>query len=322
MPLARVSFKFLLFTLLTSLISCNVVNKYSRYPGISYIGSVGNPPADTLVWSPHNTNVILINANRLGYGTAQVYLLDIATKRKTVLSETDYGEIWATSWFPDGKQVVLTVAEATRGFSQPGLWAVNTEDLSTEFVLDKYGYAFLMPDEKFLGLLSVELATINSPRQVSFSLIDIQNKEEKTVYANDAAITFLGASLSLDGQKLVFSLNFRNGDANDLFILDVNSGKVTQLTHNGGSTFPAWSPRTSIIAYQQTLVDSGGKRKTTLHLINADGTCDLEIPYLEDVLSPTWSPDGTQIAFIGEDGIYVIDLDLLFGRDIYQNLCP
>jgi Tol biopolymer transport system component len=53
-----------------------------------------------------------------------------------------------------------------------------------------------------------------------------------------------------------------------------------------------------------------------------DGSCDVEVSGVDVVMSPTWSPDGKRIAFIGEDGIYIMDTTIVFGRDIYEELCP
>ena len=40
------------------------------------------------------------------------------------------------------------------------------------------------------------------------------------------------------------------------------------------------------------------------------------------VWSPTWSPDGKKLGYVGIDGIYFLDVNPVVGGDIYQHLCP
>jgi Tol biopolymer transport system component len=308
-------------TLLVSMMttSCNLIHAYTRYPGIAYVAAVGSPPADTLRWSPRDPTQILVNSNGIGYGAAQVSVLDIGTSRRTVLAETEYGDIWGSSWSPDGNFVALAVDGATKGYPRSGIWIVNARDRSLGFFTDRFGDAVWMPDGRSLGVLAVDLASGQNPRRVSFSLVDIQNKTERQVYANEDAVTFLGASPSPDGRSVVLSLQMRQGGTSDLYILDLQTGMALEISHNGSSTFPSWSPDGNLIAYDRDYPSEGSPR-SSLHLIRPDGSCDMELPSLSYAVSPTWSPDGSTLAFIGPDGIYTMDLAKFLGRDVTHAL--
>ncbi len=300
------------------LAACSVVNRYGRYAGITYIKPVGQPPAETLVWSPRDSDKILITASAVGYGHAQVSILEVATTKETLLAETDYGGIWGTAWSPDGRYITLLVAGGSQGYEHSGLWIVNTEDVSMEFFDDKPGYTVWSPDGKTLAMMAVDLASDVNPRQVSLSLMNIQTRAKEVIYTNKEAINFSGLSWSPDGRYLVFSLSFEGTD--DLYIVDISSRQAVQLTRDGGGTFPQWSPKGDLIAYQRNY-NKGNKLIRSLHLVYSNGSCDIEIPNLDYVLSPTWSPDGRELALIGPDGIYILHLEEFFGRDTYQNLC-
>ena len=304
-----------------SLFACNVFNQRTQLPGVTYVTSLGNPAASSLIWSPTDSTKLLVNANSLTSRHARVYILDTITRKKTMLVDTDEGDIGGSAWSPDGKHIALSVVGGSKVFSQGGLWMINTDDNSMENIFDKYGAAFWLPDGNTLAFQTVDFASSQNPRQVSIYLTDFQTKELKLIYSNQEAIAFSGLSTSPDGRYLVFSLMFDYYDDMDLHILEVQTGTVSQLTHNGVSSFPQWSPRGGLIAYQKwSKVDN--KTISSLHITLPDGSCDLEIPNVKYGFSPTWSPDGREIAFIGEDGIYVLDTDIVFGRDIYQELCP
>jgi Tol biopolymer transport system component len=300
------------------LLACNVFSKPPNISvsGISYVTSRGEPRAQSVIWSPTDATKLLVNASNVMSHSSQVYILDILTMEKTPLVDTDYGAVEG-SWLPDGKQIILTVEGATKTFSQAGSWIMNIKDNSLQFLSEKEGIASWLPDGNTLVLLTKDF----NPPQVSIYLMNTQTKETNLIYSNPKAIVFSGFSLSPDGSDLVFSLDFSDSTAvADLYILDVQTGTVRQLTQDGASSGPQWSPIGDLIAYVKSS-RVNNKAKYLLHLIHPNGTCDVEIPNLDYAFSPTWSPDGRKIAFLGEDGIYILDIDKVFERDVYKNLC-
>ena len=174
-----------------------------------------------------------------------------------------------------------------------------------------------LPDGNTLALLTKDF----NPPRVSVYLINLQTKESNLIYSNPKAITYSGFSSSPDGKYLVFSLDFGYSSAiTDLYILDVQTGTVRQLTQDGASSGSQWSPAGDLIAYVKSS-KVNNKATHSLHIIHPDGTCDVAIPNLDYAFSPTWSPDGRKIAFLSENGIYFLDIDEVFERDIYMDLC-
>lgn len=104
-----------------------------------------------------------------------------------------------------------------------------------------------------------------------------------------------------------------------LTTVDLTTGERTQLSDTFGDSYhplasPQFSPDGSQIAFTREFVGTDGSSTlaSRLFVINADGTNLHEVdlgdglsPY---VRTPTWSPDGSRIAFAQADDILVVEL--------------
>jgi TolB protein len=111
---------------------------------------------------------------------------------------------------------------------------------------------------------------------------------------------------SPDGKQIAFSSN-RSGFW-DLYLLDLASGKTTQLTDTPDyESAPAWSPDGAFLAYETYRNDALqiviGPSSDPAH--NAVQLTDSGV----SSYSPAWAPGGRQIAFISNGEVMLSDLD-------------
>ena len=133
------------------------------------------------------------------------------------------------------------------------------------------------------------------------TVLDIETKAETRVLFHGWDNGFRDAVWSPDGKQIAFTI--RHDRQNDIYVIDVNGGKLRRLTDNDfNEAAPAWSPDGHRIAFYSNrggrgicLMDAANGRN--FRRISDDGET-----------YPSWSPTGTHIAFslIGEGKVGVM----------------
>ena len=107
----------------------------------------------------------------------------------------------------------------------------------------------------------------------------------------------------------------RPGDR-EIYVMNSDGTGQTRLTKNAAmDTNPSWSPDGTKIAFSSEGFLTTGRRsgRTDIYVMNSDGGDLTRITYLtESAGGPSWSPDGTKIAFTYGDldtAIYVMNAD-------------
>jgi TolB protein len=121
---------------------------------------------------------------------------------------------------------------------------------------------------------------------------------------------------SPDGGRIAFGSNRPDPDSTfDLYVMNPDGSDLTQLTSDDGDEgFPAWSPNGDAIAFASRVEASFAVVRTSALKIlpfPTDGSPAATIVEVTDkeIGHPSWSPDGSRIAFAMGSAIYVVDAD-------------
>jgi Tol biopolymer transport system component len=94
---------------------------------------------------------------------------------------------------------------------------------------------------------------------------------------------------------------------------------LIQLTSENNNIYPEWAPIDNLIMYHKYWFPEG-EHAHDIFFYNAINECKVKISYsLPVIFGTTWSPDGKKIAFVGPDGIYSLDLEVVVGEDFLRD---
>ena len=115
---------------------------------------------------------------------------------------------------------------------------------------------------------------------------------------------------SPDGTMLAFSR--QSGADTGIWRINVDGTGLRRLTNRADSD-PAWSPDGGSIAFTRWAIgfgEVGYSPGQDIYVMNPDGAGQLRLTSRHNDADPTWSPDGSEIAYVSrepEPDIYVLD---------------
>jgi Tol biopolymer transport system component len=121
-------------------------------------------------------------------------------------------------------------------------------------------------------------------------------------------------SLSPDGEEIAFLHSARDDGRYDIWVGSTSAPTSEQLTNTRNVSDVTWSPKGDLLAYVQNW--SEDTLEGQVSLIGPDGEGERT---LVDGDTPTWSPDGKQLAYFHERGIWVIGIDGADARRIVRD---
>jgi len=310
---------YLLFATLISLGAC----ARSPFPaGVSRVGLVNTPcHLQGISWCPDGIHI----AVGVGEGGVEfapqgdIYLLNVSDREfvpLTEIEETGFNSFPTCS--PDGEQVAFE----SLALSPNGIWTVDTSNSSSPQFIADGAYPAWSPKKQRLAFVRHEGKYGNWTDTIS--ILDLETGNITEVFTESAErISLDGLAWSPDSGQLAFSLGTAPLtqhvlNETNIYVLDLEEDELLQLTSGGRNNHPSWSPDGRLIAYMTGPTYS----VETLVIARADGTCPVRPLEVYGLNWTAWSPDGTQIAFTWERGIYVMDIATVLGPDFLTTDSP
>ncbi|RPJ28490.1 MAG: hypothetical protein EHM33_04255 [Chloroflexi bacterium] len=248
--------------------------------------------------------IVGMAAAGFGFGTKQQYKpvpyknmwKNELTSEYVVFSSTRDGNYEIYSMNPDGSEVRRLTYNAAVDYST--LTSLEIHELS-------------YTDQDFDGCISPDGQKIafTSHRDGDYEIYIMNFDGSDQVRVTNSAGNDGSPAWSPDGTRIAFTSG-RDDGFSEIYVMNADGTDQTNLTNSPGyyDDSPAWSPDGSQIAFVSSRDDTTAPNPFDqvgrVYLMNADGTNPR--PLIDaDSRWPSWSPDGTKIAFVFYPGFPV-----------------
>ncbi len=305
----------LVVVLTTGIVSC------SQQPNITSaaVHEIGRQKFSNIDWSPDDSTLYAVGSPYPVSAFADLYFVEVASGNITKL--TDNSDVYDfPTWSPDGEDIAITVDQHT-------IWIFNIASRNFTYLTAGEGATWLPEGDKLAIYVGPSANDDTDHREIR--IVDLQGNILRTLevgafipellqlqpYLIQPDEDLSGFDISPDGEHLIFSLDLYTG-----MLEGEGRGEQRQETYKVNlrdeSTFPflpgetvgfvSWSPDGNKIAYIQPKILGIGK----LIIVDNQGKCQMIPDLPTEIESPSWSKDGSQIAFLYGGEIHILDTSL------------
>ena len=196
---------------------------------------------------------------------------------------------WAPAWSPDGRRIAFISGRAQGRRSQ--LFSMNADSSDLRLLMDDVFQFAWAPDGAAIAALQ---GVGETPDKLVVGRPD--GSAPRTI--RRGAFNTGPFVWSPDGRRLAYIASV--GRKQHLYVVPASGGAATDLGVVGGTAF-AWSPDSRRLAYTRFV----GEQPRLYVVVASGGAADNS----GDGQEPSWSPDGSAIAFSRADGLYAIASD-------------
>ncbi|MDR3125122.1 MAG: Tol-Pal system beta propeller repeat protein TolB [Endomicrobium sp.] len=223
-------------------------------------------------WSPGGEEIIYTSYL---YRNPDLFSLNLVKNKRSIISKYQGLNVTA-SFSPDGKKIVLTLSRGRF----PNLYLIGTNGE----IIQRLTNGFCIDTSPSFSPSGQEIVFISD--RAGYPQLHLMGVDGGNVRRLTTSGFCDSPAWSPKGDKIVFTMRKPKGNY-DLYIYDLPTGKITQLTNNQKrNENPTWSPDGRFIVFSSTRSD-----KSEIYIMAIDGSGVrklVEIP--GSSYTPTWSP--------------------------------
>ncbi len=196
-------------------------------------------------------------------------------------------------WSPDGKKMAF-VSDRDGSF---GIYIMSVTDLKTAEFTKPIKISDKRPSSRVSW--SPDGSTIIFDAWPERDIFIVNSDGGKLKQLTNTPESEFQPQFSPDGAAVAFCLTAN--DRQDICVMNPDGSGRKQITHDGVSFFPAWSPSGKRIAFNSS---RPGRQDIDIAVVNADGSDRkwlTEHPRHDEF--PAWSPDGSRIVYQSDRGV-------------------
>ncbi len=224
----------------------------------------------------------------------------------------DEAAYFSPAWSPAGTKIAYVRFQRDGGSFEEGIFVANADNTQATKVYESglphpisLSELAWSPDGTKIGF--VQTKWVEGSEADAVMQLMVMNAEGTGATALGGRSASNGGQItsfawSPDGDRIVFTRQVAQGVRSipNLFLMNADGTGITQLTDDGVSMNPSWSPDGSYIAFEVALDHYHRRSIYVMDPTGGDRTQLTEGPWMDS--DPVWSPDGRQIAFIRVEG--------------------